>query len=140
PSRSGGDLVADCRQRRPRTRLRHHCRPAPVARPADGRAHRSRWSTRRAESDASTMIARNPRHFRSTERRYPAVRNERGVALLVVLMIVALLTITVTEFTYSVQIDAHRTRNALHALQAQLWARAGFKLAGGFLMLDDEPS
>jgi general secretion pathway protein K len=86
------------------------------------------------------MIARNPRHFRSTERRYPAVRNERGVALLVVLMIVALLTITVTEFTYSVQIDAHRTRNALHALQAQLLARSGVNLAEGFLMLDDEPS
>jgi type II secretory pathway component PulK len=53
---------------------------------------------------------------------------------------VALLTITVTEFTYSVQIDQHRTRNALHALQSQLLARSGVNLAEGFLMLDDEPA
>ena len=65
--------------------------------------------------------------------------DERGVALIIVLVIVALLTITVIEFTYSVQIDQHRTRNALHALQAQLLARSGINLAEGFLMLDDEP-
>src|SRR5262249_27259495 len=69
-----------------------------------------------------------------------AARNERGIALLIVLIVVALLTITVTEFTYSVQIDQHRTRNAIHALQAQLLARSGINLAEGFLMLDDEPS
>jgi general secretion pathway protein K len=67
-----------------------------------------------------------------------AVRNQRGIALLVVLLVVALLTITVTEFTYSAQIDAHRTRNALHALQAQLLARSGINLAEGFLMLDED--
>jgi type II secretory pathway component PulK len=69
-----------------------------------------------------------------------AARNERGVALLIVLIVVALLTVTVMEFTYSVQIDQHRTRNAIHALQAQLLARSGINLAEGFLMLDDEPS
>lgn len=74
----------------------------------------------------------------SARRRPARVCNERGVALLVVLMVVALLTITVTEFTYSVQIDAHRTRNALHALQAQLLARSGINLAEGFLMLDED--
>jgi type II secretory pathway component PulK len=68
-----------------------------------------------------------------------AVRNQHGVALLIVLVIVALLTITVTEFTYSVQIDIHRSRNALHALQAELLARSGVNLAEGFLMLDPEP-
>ncbi len=67
-----------------------------------------------------------------------ALRNEHGVALLIVLIVVALLTITVTEFTYSVQIDLHRTRNAIHALQAQLLARSGVNLAEGFLMLDEE--
>jgi general secretion pathway protein K len=75
---------------------------------------------------------------RSNPARRALVRNERGVALLVVLMVVALLTITVTEFTYSAQIDAHRTRNALHALQAQLLARSGVNLAEGFLMLDED--
>jgi general secretion pathway protein K len=67
-----------------------------------------------------------------------ALRNERGVALLIVLVIVALLTIIVTEFTYSVQIDQHRTRNAIHALQAQLLARSGVNLSEGFLLLDDD--
>ena len=66
------------------------------------------------------------------------MRNQRGVALLIVLVIVALLTILVTEFTYSVQLDQHRTRNAIHALQAQLLARSGINLAEAFLMLDDD--
>ncbi len=65
--------------------------------------------------------------------------NQRGVALIIVLTIVALLTITVIEFTHSVQIDQHRTRNAVHSLQAQLLARSGLNLAEGFLMMDDEP-
>jgi type II secretory pathway component PulK len=68
------------------------------------------------------------------------LRNERGVVLLIVLIIVALLTIVVMEFTFSVQIDQHRTRNAVHALQAQLLARSGVNLAEGFLMLDDDPT
>jgi len=71
-------------------------------------------------------------------RRSAAVRNQRGIALLIVLIVVALLTITVTEFTYSVQLDQHRTRNAIYALQAQLLARSGVNLAEGFLMMDDD--
>ncbi len=77
------------------------------------------------------------------EARRPRTRrlaDERGVALILVLVIVALLTITVTEFTYFVQLDQHRTRNAIHALQAQLLARSGINLAEGFLMLDEEPA
>lgn len=66
--------------------------------------------------------------------------NERGLALVVVLAIVALLTITVTEFTFNTQLDQHRTRNAVHSLQAQLLARSGVNLAEGFLMLDEEPA
>lgn len=68
-----------------------------------------------------------------------ALANQRGVALIIVLVIVALLTITVIEFTHSTQIDLHRTRNAVHSLQAQLLARSGLNLAEGFLMMDDEP-
>jgi type II secretory pathway component PulK len=65
--------------------------------------------------------------------------NQRGVALITVLVVVALLTITVTEFTYSVQLDAFRAQNARHSLQASLLARSGINLAEGFLMLDDDP-
>lgn len=68
------------------------------------------------------------------------MRNERGVALLVVLTIVTLLTIIVTEFTYSVQLDQHRARNALNALQATLLARSGVNIAEGFLVQDEEPA
>jgi type II secretory pathway component PulK len=68
------------------------------------------------------------------------LRNERGIALIIVLIIVALLTITVTEFTYSVQLDQHRVRNSIHALQAALLARSGVNLAEGFLVEDDEPA
>lgn len=69
-----------------------------------------------------------------------ALDNERGLALVIVLAIVALLTIMVTEFTFNTQLDQHRTRNAVHALQSQLLARSGINLAEGFLMLDEEPS
>jgi len=69
----------------------------------------------------------------------PTARNERGIALLIVLMIVAVLTITVMEFTYSVQLDQHRARHALHALQAQLLARSGVNIAEAFLIQDAEP-
>ena len=64
--------------------------------------------------------------------------NERGLALVIVLAVVALLTILVTEFTFNTQLDQHRTRNAVHAMQAQLLARSGINLAEGFLMLDEE--
>jgi type II secretory pathway component PulK len=51
-----------------------------------------------------------------------------------------LLTVTVMEFTYSVQLDQHRVRNAVHALQANLLARSGINLAEGFLLVDEEPN
>jgi type II secretory pathway component PulK len=69
-----------------------------------------------------------------------ALDNQRGIALLIVLIIVALLTITVTEFTFNVQLDQHRTRNSVHALQASLLARSGLNIMEGFVVLDrDEP-
>jgi len=68
-----------------------------------------------------------------------AAANERGIALLIVLMIVAVLTITVMEFTYSVELDQHRARHALQALQAQLLARSGVNIAQAFLIQDQEP-
>jgi len=66
-------------------------------------------------------------------------RNERGIALVITLLVVALLTITVIEFTYSVEIDQHMARNALNGLQASLLARAGINLGEAFLLHDDHP-
>src|SRR5437667_3297862 len=68
-----------------------------------------------------------------------AVANERGIALIVTLLVVALLTITVVEFTYSVEIDQHMARNALHSLQASLLARAGINLGEALLLHDNDP-
>ena len=65
------------------------------------------------------------------------MRNERGIALIVTLMVVAILTIIVVEFTYSVQIDAHMARNALNGLQASLLARSGINLGEAVLLHDD---
>jgi len=65
------------------------------------------------------------------------MRNERGIALIVTLMVVAILTIIVVEFTYSVQVDAHMARNALNGVQATLLARSGINLGEAFLLHDD---
>ncbi len=55
--------------------------------------------------------------------------DERGVALLVTLLMVTLLTIIVVEFTYSTGVDAHLTRNSLSGAQARNLARSGIALA-----------
>jgi general secretion pathway protein K len=65
--------------------------------------------------------------------------NERGIALVVTLLVVALLTIIVVEFTYSAEVDAHMARNSLNALQASLLARSGVNLGEAFLLHDDDP-
>jgi len=64
------------------------------------------------------------------------ITNERGIALVITLLVVALLTITVMEFTYSVEIDQHMARNALSGLQASLLARSGINLGEAFLLHD----
>jgi general secretion pathway protein K len=66
------------------------------------------------------------------------VRNQDGIALVITLLVVALLTIIVVEFTYSVEIDQHMARNALNGLQASLLARSGINLGEAFLLHDDD--
>jgi len=68
------------------------------------------------------------------------ITNQRGIALVVTLLVVALLTITVIEFTYSVQIDQHMAHNALSGLQASLLARSGINLGEAFLLHDQDPA
>ena len=67
------------------------------------------------------------------------MRNQRGIALVITLLVVALLTIIVVEFTYSAEVDAHMARNALNALQASMLARSGVNLGEAFLLHDDDP-
>ncbi len=76
----------------------------------------------------------------SRTRRGGAVGNQRGLALIIVVTVVAMLTIIVTEFAYSVTLDQFRVRNSLYSLQAELIVRSGVNLAEGFLSLDEDPS
>ena len=66
--------------------------------------------------------------------------NERGIALIIVVTVIAMLTIVVFEFTYSVTLDQYRVRNSLYALQSELMVRSGVNLAEGFLGLDEDDS
>lgn len=67
------------------------------------------------------------------------VRNERGAALLLAIAVVALLTITVTEFFLSAEVDSRMARNSVHSLQASLLARSGIALGESLLVKDADP-
>jgi general secretion pathway protein K len=58
-----------------------------------------------------------------------AERAQRGVALLLALLVTALLTMTVLEFTYSSQVEYRRTVHWAKTRQAALLAEAGVELA-----------
>jgi type II secretory pathway component PulK len=68
------------------------------------------------------------------------LHNQRGIALIITLLIVALLTITVVDFTYSVEVDEQMAHNALKSLQAELLARSGINLGEAFLLQDADPT
>lgn len=63
---------------------------------------------------------------------------ERGVALIIVLLVVTLLTILVVEFTYTVQVESHISRNSLNSLQATYLARSGINILAGALVMDED--
>src|SRR5256885_1549174 len=65
--------------------------------------------------------------------------SQRGIALIIVLLVVALLTILIVEFTYSVQVESHIARNSLSALQASYLARSGINILAGALTMDNSP-
>ena len=65
--------------------------------------------------------------------------NERGVALVVVLLVIALLSITTVEFGFSAQVYTHMARNSLNGLQANLLARSGINLGEAVLGFDEDP-
>jgi len=67
------------------------------------------------------------------------MKNERGIALVITLLVVALLAITVVEFSYSVEVDQRMARNALNSLQATLLARSGINMGEAFLLHDSDP-
>ncbi len=68
------------------------------------------------------------------------MKNERGVELIIALLITALLTVTVMEFFFTAEVDTRMTRNSLHGLQASLMARSGIALGEAFLLKDIDPT
>jgi type II secretory pathway component PulK len=66
--------------------------------------------------------------------------DERGIALVIVLLIVALLTITTFEFIDSAMIYTHMTSNSQNGLQASLLARSGINIGEAVLMHDEDPA
>lgn len=65
--------------------------------------------------------------------------NQRGMALIMALLVVALLTISVVEFFFSTEVDSRMARNAVHGLQAALLARSGIALGEALLVKDEDP-
>ena len=68
------------------------------------------------------------------------LRQQCGTALVTVLLAVALLMLSVVEFTYSTQVDYHLAHNALKVLQAACLARSGVNVARLALQNDVETS
>ena len=70
----------------------------------------------------------------------PAPRHEpvgeRGIALLIVLLTLTLLTIIVIEFTDAAQVETHLALSARNALQATYLARSGVNVAEALLSAD----
>jgi general secretion pathway protein K len=62
--------------------------------------------------------------------------NQRGIALIVTLLVVTLLSIAVVEFTFAVQVDQRLVKNSLSAMQAALLARSGVNLGEAVLAQD----
>jgi general secretion pathway protein K len=65
---------------------------------------------------------------------------ESGIALLVVLLAITLLTIVVIEFTDAAQVETHLALSARNALQATYLARSGVNVAEALVSLDGQLS
>jgi type II secretory pathway component PulK len=85
------------------------------------------------------MAPESPRRSLGTSPGTGPVSNERGVALVIVLLVVSLLTVITVEFADSTNIYAHMTRNSLNGVQAGLLARSGINIGEAFLMHDEDP-
>lgn len=69
-----------------------------------------------------------------------AVRNERGMALLITIMVVAVLTIIVTEFTFSTQVNGHMVRTTFNRVRTEMLARSGINWGEATLLHDQQPN
>ncbi len=63
-------------------------------------------------------------------------RDESGIALLIVLLAITLLTIVVIEFTDAAQVETHLALSARNALEATYLARSGMNVAEALVSVD----
>lgn len=66
----------------------------------------------------------------------PRRDGERGIALLIVLLTITLLTVVVVEFTQSAEVETHFAISARNGLQAFYLARSGMNVAEALLVVD----
>ena len=66
------------------------------------------------------------------------LRDERGIALLICLLVMAILTVVVLELSYEVQVDAALAGNSFNALEAEYAARSGVSFCMAMLREDAE--
>ena len=90
------------------------------------------------------MSARPPRSYPTLPAADdPSPRHEpgdSGIALLIVLLSITLLTIVVIEFTDSAQVETHLALSARNALQATYLARSGVNVAEALVIADAQIS
>lgn len=72
--------------------------------------------------------------------RPPRRDGERGIALLIVLLTITLLTIVVVEFTQSAEVETHFAISARNGLQAFYLARSGMNVAEALIAYDTNHS
>jgi general secretion pathway protein K len=65
-------------------------------------------------------------------------KDERGIALLISLLVMAIMTVVVLELSYEVQVDAALAGNSFQALEAEYAARSGVSFCMAMLREDAE--
>ena len=68
----------------------------------------------------------------------PEVRNERGIALVIVLFVVALVTVLVLEYHFDAAVELDLAANYASDVQAYYLALAGVRMAQALLQADTD--
>jgi len=76
--------------------------------------------------------------MKQSEQTLDPVKDERGIALLVCLLVMAIMTVVVLELSYEVQVDAALASNSFLALEAEYAARSGVSFCLAILREDAE--
>ncbi len=76
--------------------------------------------------------------MKQSEQRLNVIKDEHGIALLVCLLVMAIMTVVVLELSYEIQVDAALASNSFLALEAEYAARSGVSFCLAILRQDAE--